>query len=162
MGTKACQGTTDTKSRGLRNVIASFLILDENRTHLTKQLNTNYIMRRLYIRDQLITLDFNHYKNENNIDEQLRIVSMILSDNEKQYLKNNISKLNLFGETFDESKYYLLLKNFVRISNYNNNHAYIETNNINDFSTDLNSQFLSDEQPLITIFGKLNKATLHN
>ena len=36
-GTKACLGTIDTKSRGLRNVIASFLILDENRTHLTKQ-----------------------------------------------------------------------------------------------------------------------------
>lgn len=136
--------------------------LSEMNNSETINLNTNYIMRRLYIRDQLITLDFNHYKNENNIDEQLRIVSMILSDNEKQYLKNNISKLNLFGETFDESKYYLLLKNFVRISNYNNNHAYIETNSINDFSTDLNNQFLSDEQPLITIFGKLNKATLHN
>ena len=36
-GTKACFSTIDTKSRGLRNVIASFLILDENRTHLTKQ-----------------------------------------------------------------------------------------------------------------------------
>ena len=36
-GTEACQSTIDTKSRGLRNVIASFLILDENRTHLTKQ-----------------------------------------------------------------------------------------------------------------------------
>lgn len=31
------QSYGESKSRGLRNVIASFLILDENRTHLTKQ-----------------------------------------------------------------------------------------------------------------------------
>ena len=36
-GTKACQGTIDTKSRGLRNDIASFLILDGIRNRLTKQ-----------------------------------------------------------------------------------------------------------------------------
>ena len=36
-GIKVYFETIDTKSRGLRNVIASFLILDENRTHLTKQ-----------------------------------------------------------------------------------------------------------------------------
>ena len=48
-GTKACQSTTDTKSRGLRNDIASFLILDENRTHLTKQHDTvNYNQRFIY------------------------------------------------------------------------------------------------------------------
>ena len=36
-GIKVYFDTIDTKSRGLRKVIASFLILDENRTHLTKQ-----------------------------------------------------------------------------------------------------------------------------
>ena len=36
-GIKVYFDTIDTKSRGLRNDIASFLILDENRTHLTKQ-----------------------------------------------------------------------------------------------------------------------------
>ena len=52
MGTKACQGTTDTKSRGLRNDIASFLILDENRTHLTKQKIVEAINK--YIEDHKI------------------------------------------------------------------------------------------------------------
>ena len=36
-GTKACFSTIDTKSRGLRNVIVSFLILDGIRNRLTKQ-----------------------------------------------------------------------------------------------------------------------------
>ena len=39
-GTKACFSTIDTKSRGLRNDIASFLILDGIRNRLTKQRET--------------------------------------------------------------------------------------------------------------------------
>lgn len=125
-------------------------------------LDTNYIVRRLFIRNQIVSMTYQFYKNKDNIDKQLEIISYILSNSEKQYLKNNLSYLNLFGNTFDESKYWVLLKNFVRIENLNNNHAQIETNNISKFADDLNSEYDSDTNPLISIFGKLNKSILHN
>ena len=71
MGTKACLGTIDTKSRGLRNAIASFLILDENRTHLTKQTDRIYALFKKYGIDLEIVPIVSNFELKDTVDEIL-------------------------------------------------------------------------------------------
>ena len=119
-----------------------------NTSALTTLLTSNMIMRRLYLRDYITHLDYKHYKDHSNIVEQMKIVSMILSDDEKTYLLSKYPNEELEN----------ILMHFIAINDGTDSLSDIEKNNVKSFADDLNDI----GYPLLKILTKISNSTLHN